>query len=424
MLYLSLLDMKVFFETYGCSHNMSDTETMKKNVSGEVVSSLEECDTVIINTCAVKDKTVFNLRKRIKELESLGKKVVLAGCLTQADKYSNFKEIPEIANYPMIGTNNISDIGSVLTGAKLQVLDEKGENPGITVTGKDIEIIPISTGCLNACTYCQTRLARGKLKSYSIEEIVSAVRKTVSLGTKIIYLTSQDNGCYGYDIGVTLVDLMRAIKDIEGDFIVRIGMANTLYMLDIIDDFLVELRSDRFFKFLHIPVQSCSDKVLSDMKREHSVADFIGLISKARSVIPDISIATDIIVGYPTEGESDFKETLRVLSEVKPDVINRSKYSARPSTYAASLKQLSTNEITRRSKLLNALVLKISEEKNKAWVGYSGECLVEALKQEGSYVCRNMSYKPVVVKGGRSVGERVCVRVVDSKVFHLVGEEC
>jgi MiaB-like tRNA modifying enzyme len=415
--------MKVYFETYGCAHNSADTEVMKDNTSEEITEDITQADTIIINTCAVKDKTIQNLRRRLKELKQIypNKEVILAGCLTQAEKLNEFKEMPELKDYSLLGTNDLLSIGKLISSeSPLKLINTKITNPGLPKKSPLIKTIPISTGCLDACTYCQTRLARGKLKSYPIKQITDNIKQSTQ--TKIFYLTSQDNGCYGFDIKTNLPKLLKQINSIETDFKLRIGMANPKHTKQIINELLDEMKNEKVFKFLHIPIQSGSNEVLNHMKRGNTIEEFKNLVKKARKVFPNITIATDIIVGYPTETKEDFNQTIEMLKEVKPDVVNRAKYSPRPKTYAATLKQISTNEMTRRSKILDEEFKKISEEKNKEWLNKECEVIVEAKKQKGTVVARNESYKPVILKGDYEIGRNLKVKITETKTFHLIGE--
>lgn len=415
--------MKVYFETYGCAHNSADTEVMKDNTTEDITEDITKADKIIINTCAVKDKTIQNLRRRLKELKKLypNKQVILTGCLTQAEKLNNFEEMPELKEYSLLGTNDLTKIEKLINStSKLTLINTKTKNPGLPKKSPNIKTIPISTGCLDACTYCQTRLARGKLKSYPIEEIINNIKSSTE--TKIFYLTSQDNGCYGFDIKTTLPKLLHEINSIEGQFKLRIGMANPKHTKEIINELLEEMKNDKIFKFLHIPIQSGSNNVLEHMKRGNTNEEFKELVKKAREVFPNITIATDIIAGYPTESKEDFQETINLLKEIKPDVVNRAKYSPRPKTFAATLKPISTNEMTRRSKILDDEFKQISKRKNKLWLNKECEVIVEDKKQKGTVVARNESYKPIILKGDFELGDKFKVKIIESKTFHLIGK--
>ena len=422
---------KVYFETYGCSHNFSDTAFMqsevRKDTTLETTNEISKADVIVLNTCTVKNKTVTNFKKRLQFLEKKypRAKVVLAGCMTQASKSSKFSETPEMLNYSMIGTNNLKDITLAITSQTLfQKIESQKRNPGFQDTYTPIETIPISTGCLHFCTFCHTKLARGQLTSYPISTIKDHVENAISKGSKVIFLTSQDNGCYGFDIGENSAKLLQELVTIKGDFMIRFGMANPTHVKKILPELLHILKHPKIFSFLHIPIQSGSDTVLLEMKRENLVSDFKEILQLARKEIPSITISTDIIIGFPNETEEDFKKTLALLEETKPDVINRAKYSKRPSTKAAKMKQLPGKTISERSKKLSLLVENISQEKNKSWIGWEGKAIIEDI-QEKNILARNESYKPIVIEKSNTSfkkGDWVKIKITNSTIFHLIGE--
>ena len=412
--------MKVFFETYGCAHNQADTERMKDYVT--TTNKIEDADKIIINTCAVKDRTVKNLRQRINFLKRTfpNKEIILTGCLTQAESLNDFKELPILKDHKLFGTNTINNIDEVIESKEnIKLINLKKQNPGISEAKNIVKTIPISTGCLNSCTYCQTKLARGVLKSYSIDYIKD---KIINSNPEIIYLTSQDNACYGYDLNQNLPNLLKEILALDKDFKLRIGMANPKYLKDYFDELLEVMDDPRIFKFLHIPIQSGSNKVLEHMGRENTAEEFIDLVNKARSKFPDITIATDIIVAYPSETEEDFQDTLDLLKTTKPDVINRSNYSPRPKTEAAKLKQIDKEIVKERSKQLKELVETISLKKNNLLLNKEFEVIVDAKKQNNSVMARNESYKPIILKSDYDLGEKLRVKIIKANTYYLEGE--
>jgi len=424
--------MKVYFETYGCSYNFADTEYMKSLIKGEP-SSLKDADIIIINTCTVKNKTINNLRKRFKLIhkENPHGKIIVTGCIPQASKNSIF-EISEMKKFSLLGPNNLNKINYLINSKiKKDILEEdeetiKEKEGRLNLDShKNIEIIPISKGCLSKCTFCQTKLARGSLRSFKPEEILERVRRAVSKGTKIIYLTSQDNGCYGFDFkgrDYKLPDLIKDLCEIKGEFKIRIGMANPIHLKKIILPLLKIMKNEKVFKFLHIPIQSGSNKVLKDMRRGNSVEEYKEIILIAEKEIPKITISTDIIVGFPTETNIDFQDTLNLLDETKPSIVNRAKFSARPGTLASKMKQISTNTITNRSKILNKKITQISKELNEKWINWEGEVIIETKKKKGSCVARNLSYKPIVIKKEIKEGKKLRVKIIGVTTFHLIGE--
>lgn len=421
--------MKIHIETYGCSANQNNSEIMAGLLDKEsikIVDSEDEADIIILNTCIVKGPTESKEISRIKELIGKKKKIIVAGCLSQVAEKKIRKISEKIA---IIGINAITEIVHIV-----DMLD-KGEVKIITEKRKEIKlgfpkinknpsigIIQISEGCLGNCTYCCVKFAKGDLHSYPIEQIVSEVRETLDSAIKEIWLTSQDCGAYGEDISENLVSLLKEMLKIKGDYKIRIGMLNPNHMLPMLDD-LIELYKDkRIFKFLHIPIQSGNDSVLKKMNREYSVSDFRKIVQGFRKKIPDMTIATDIICGFPEETNEQFAESLKLIEELNPDIVNISKFWLRKRTAAEKLKQTKTEEIKERSRKMTALFNRISEQKNKEWIGWKGKTIVDE-KNKKSFIGRNESYKPIILKGNFELGETVDVEIISSARYYLIGEK-
>jgi threonylcarbamoyladenosine tRNA methylthiotransferase CDKAL1 len=177
----------------------------------------------------------------------------------------------------------------------------------------------------------------------------------------------------------------------------RLGMMNPMHLNSIAKELLeVYEHNDKIFKFLHIPVQSGSDKVLRKMKRGHSVKTYREIVKAFRLRIPEVTVATDIIVGFPSETEDDFQKTLQLINDTQPDIVNASKFSARPNTAAASLKQLRSDIIKNRTNKLHLLVKEISRMRNSMWVGWRGKVIVDELNSNNT-IGRNYAYKSVIL---------------------------
>jgi MiaB-like tRNA modifying enzyme len=274
---------------------------------------------------------------------------------------------------------------------------------------------------MSECTFCQTKLSKGDLSSYRLGDIVRQVQTEIKEGCKEVWLTSTDNGCYGLDIGTDLPTLVNTVTEIPGDFMIRVGMMNPMYMPRIKTNLIESYDNDKVFKFLHIPVQSGSDKVLNDMKRGHTSETFRGIVKKVKERFENFTISTDIIVGFPSETEEDFQKTITLLDETKPDVVNLSKYSARPGTDAAELKQIDAAEIKRRSKIIFEQINKISIESNKKWIGWKGKVLFDENTEEG-IKGRNYAYKPISIDEEVQIGQSHIVEITNATVKRLTGK--
>ena len=428
--------MKIYFKTFGCSYNFAESEIMAgilEKEGHEIVSNLKDCDLSILNSCTVKNSADTKFLRAIKESEELGKKIILAGCYTQARK-THFLN----SKYPVIGTFNITKIAELVNKNSLNVKsilsvdDELKINHPRVLNNNVVGIIPISQGCLDACTYCLTRFARGKLHSYTKEEILEEIFYLTKKNVKEIWLTSQDNGCYGFDLGYNLVDLLKLIvknkkkiKEIsESGFIkIRIGMANPRHFLSFYEDLIEILKDDIFYKFLHVPIQSGSNKVLLEMKRNHNVEDFKKMVNDFKKEIPDILIATDLIVGFPTETENDFHETMKLVEEIDFDVINISRFWTRPYTLAAKMKQLDSKTIKDRSKILSEYYYNRIKEKNNKYIGVIYKnCIMDENGTNNTSKFRNINYKQIVVKNLFNIGDIKDIQITEAQTHHLIGK--
>lgn len=423
--------MKIAIKTYGCSANTADTETITGTLTsnGHTITSPADADIIIYNTCAVKGPTENRIINDIKHTPT-GKKIIIVGCLPKISLRRLQRETHyDAAAGPSIGQDIIQLVEKAANGEKILTPYEPKEKPKLTLpkinTNPHVSILPINFGCLGSCAYCAVVFARGKLQSYTIPEIVERVKADAAGGVREFWVTSQDTAAYGRDIGHNLAELLQAICSVEGDFKVRVGMMTPNLVVDIQQKLIEAYKNPKVFKFLHLPVQSGDDQVLKKMRRFYTAAQFKKTAEAFRTAFPDLTLATDVIVGFPGETEQAFENTLDLLREVKPDVTNVSKFFARPKTAAAEMKQdkVDLEEIKRRSVKASALVKQLSAEKNLRWIGWRGEILVdEAGQVEGSWVGRNFAYKPVVVKSGMDMlGKLVNVRVVRAAGTYLAG---
>ena len=417
---------KIFVEAYGCSASFADSEIISgliQNGGHTLIENSAESDLNIVVTCSVKDATANKMIHRIKSLKS--KPLIVAGCLPKAEQTSVEKFADKAS---LLGPNSLGKtlqtINSTLNGRKQIVLEDSDLSkvglPKVRLNPA-VGIVEIASGCMSECTFCQTKLSKGDLSSYRLGDIVRQVQTEIKEGCKEVWLTSTDNGCYGFDIGTDLPSLINTVVEIPEDFMVRVGMMNPMYMPRIKDKLIESYDSDKVFKFLHIPVQSGSDKVLQDMRRGHTAGTFREIVKKIRERFGQFTISTDIIVGFPSETEEDFQRTIALLNETKPDVVNLSRYSARPGTDAAEWKQLDAVEVKRRSKIIFEQISKLSIDSNKKWIGWKGRVLFDEMTDDG-IKGRNFAYKPVSITDQVNVGESHIVKITDASVKRLVGK--
>ncbi|MEK0339300.1 MAG: tRNA (N(6)-L-threonylcarbamoyladenosine(37)-C(2))-methylthiotransferase [Nitrosopumilus sp.] len=417
---------KIFVEAYGCSASFADSEMISGlivNGGHTLVDNSSKSDLNIVVTCSVKDATANKMIHRIKSLKS--KPLVVAGCFPKAEK-STVEKFS--GNASLLGPNSLGMtlqvIDSALNGKKQVALEDSDLSkvglPKVRLNPV-VGIVEIASGCMSECTFCQTKLSKGDLSSYRLGDIVRQVQTEIKEGCKEVWLTSTDNGCYGFDIGTDLPSLVNAVVEIPDDFMIRIGMMNPMYMPRIKEELIKSFENDKVFKFLHIPVQSGSDKVLHDMKRGHTVSTFREIVKKVKERFGDFTISTDIIVGFPSETEEDFQKTVDLLDEVKPDVVNLSKYSTRPGTEAAEWKQIDVAEVKRRSKIIFDQIRKTSMENNKKWIGWTGKVLFDEKTNDG-IKGRNFAYKPVFVRNEVDIGQYHTIEITDVTVNSLLGK--
>ncbi len=417
---------KIFVEAYGCSASFADSEMISGlivNGGHTLATDSTESDLNLIVTCSVKDTTANKMMYRIKSLKT--KPLIVAGCLPKAEK-SNVEKFTE--NASLLGPNSLGKtldvINSTLAGRKQIALEDSDLSkvglPKVRLN-PTVGIVEIASGCMSECTFCQTKLAKGDLSSYRLGDIVRQVQTEIKEGCKEVWLTSTDNGCYGFDIGTDLPTLVNAVSEIPKDFMIRVGMMNPMYMPRIKEELIESYDNDKVFKFLHIPVQSGSDKVLNDMKRGHTSETFREIVKKTKEKFENFTISTDIIVGFPSETEEDFQKTITLLDETKPDVVNLSKYSARPGTDAAELKQIDAAEIKRRSKIIFNQINKISLKSNEKWIGWKGKVLFDENTEEG-IKGRNYAYKPISIDEKVNIGQSYIVEITNATRKRLIGK--
>jgi len=354
--------MKVYLETYGCTANKSDSEIIAgllKEKGFELVDSPENSDLNIINTCIVKTPTEQRMKFRIKQLTKIGKPLVVAGCMTKTEQKIIEKINP---NTTMIGPDSIERIvdaaEEALKGNKV-IYKKNLRKPKINLPRleKSVHITQISTGCNGNCSYCIVKLAKGELFCYPSDLIIKDIEKAVKNGCKEIRITSQDNATYNYE-GVKLPELLKEICKIEGKFSIRVGMMNPSSVKIILDELIDVYKNEKIRKFLHLPLQSGSDRILKLMNRGYKSKDFVEIVERFRKEIPDLFLSTDVIVGFPGETEEDFNMTLELLKNLKFDKVNISKFGPRPGTLASRMKQLNPNIIKQRSKILHEICKK------------------------------------------------------------------
>mmetsp|Transcript_6332 Transcript_6332/g.18195 ORF Transcript_6332/g.18195 Transcript_6332/m.18195 type:complete len:638 (+) Transcript_6332:204-2117(+) len=293
---------------------------------------------------------------------TLGKRMVVAGCVPQGDR--NAKALEGIS---VIGVSQIDRVveavSETLKGNRVQMLKKKSlprlDLPKVR-KNRHVEIIPLSTGCLGACTYCKTVHARGQLGSYDPAALVSRAQQAVNDPMiREIWLSSEDTGAYGRDIGTDLPTLLRSIIAVlpaDKSTMLRVGMTNPPFILEHLDAIAACLNDPRVFSYLHIPLQSASNSVLGRMNREYTVEEFRRTADTLLALVPRMELATDIIVGFPGETEDEWRETVELVQHYKFPHCHISQMYVRPGTPAAKMKKVAGQMVKARSRELTKVV--------------------------------------------------------------------
>ena len=418
---------RVYVEAHGCSASYGDSEIISGilvNGGHTMAATPEQSDAGILVTCSVKDATADRMIHRIKSLS--GKPLVVAGCMPKAEAGTVEKFAPDASLMGPGSLNRALDmVDAALDGAKITDLRGSGEKLGLPRVrlNSAVSIIQIASGCMSECTFCQTKLAKGDLSSYRPGDIIRQAAADIRAGCREVWLSSTDNGCYGFDIGTDLPSLVNMITDMPGNFRVRVGMLNPMYMPRIRDKLLESYMSDKVYKFLHIPVQSGSNDTLADMRRGHTAKTFRDTASRFRKKFPGITISTDIIVGFPSESAEDFGRTLSLVRKTRPDMVNLSRYAARPGTPAALMPQIPDADIRHRSRIIHDAAADISLQSNTRWIGWRGEVLF-AENARDRIRGRNYAYRPIHVDEKVNLGDIRMVEVTGATAHGLAGVLC
>ena len=426
--------------TFGCQMNEHDSEVIDGLLTERGFSSVKErkdASIVIINTCSVRDNadkrffgTLGQLKKRKESDPSFI--VCVCGCMMQQQRVVDTIK----AKYPWVdvifGTNSIHHIPELIE--KVAIEKEKVvdiiENTEEIVEGLPAKrlfdhkaLVNIMFGCNNFCTYCIVPYTRGREKSRAPESIVDEVKGLVADGVKEIMLLGQNVNSYDGN-GTSFAELLKMLNDVDGLERIRFMTSNPKDLSDeLIEAFAV---CDKLCRNLHLPIQSGSNRVLKRMNRKYTREDYLKLIEKLRKTVPDITLSTDIIVGFPGETNEDFEETLSIVKEVEYDSAFTFIYSIRKGTPAEKFEdQIEESEKHRRFDLLVDAVNEISEKKNKAYQDRVEKVLVDGVSKndKSTLTGRTDGFKLVNFAGKKElIGSLVDVKITDAKTFSLFGE--
>lgn len=428
---------------YGCQMNKNDSEILAGMLLERGYAPAEEmnqADLIILNTCSVRasaENKVYGKIGEIKHLKSSRPGLILAvcGCMVQKDMEYLKKHYPHIDI--LFGTHNIHEFPELLeqvekTHQKALAVWEKGSKAiveGLPVQreGNGVSAyVSIIYGCTNFCSYCIVPYVRGPEKSRQLKDIINEIEQLAGEGYQEITLLGQNVNAYGKDLPeeVDFVDLLEAVNRIPGIKRIRYTSPHPRDMTKAVVDAVKRL--DKVCEHFHLPVQYGDDEILREMNRGYTVRDFKELISYIRLVLPEASITTDVIVGFPGESDENFKNLLDFFAEVRFDMAHTLIYSPRPGTRAAKMPNQVPEEIKKaRLKELMNLQEKIAYEINQKLEGQEVELLIEGpSEKDPAKLCgRTRTNKVVIVEGSSDlIGKLVKVKITEAKSWLIVGE--
>jgi MiaB-like tRNA modifying enzyme len=418
--------VRVYVESFGCSQNQGEGAGIARDLSAhghELARDPASADVGILVTCGVIGPTESRMVRRWQVLSSRLPRVVVTGCLVPlrcdlmrgpGRERTTFVPIREQAHLPALLDAWSQDVPPlpVTRSSAVEVLD-----PPVS------EEVVIAQGCTSGCTYCFSRLARGRLTSVPISEVTRRVSAATARGVREVRLTGLDTAAWGEDLPgpERLPDLLRSVAAMPGNFRIRVGMMSPQSLEPYLDPYLDALGEGPAYRFLHLPLQSGSDRVLEAMRRGYRAELFRRQVEEARRRIPDLHLATDVIVGFPGETEEDFRATEALLEAVGPETVNVTRFSPRPGTPAARLPPLPPRVAKRRSRSVAELRHRLARARLERWIGTRTVGRVLEHGPGASSVARLPNYLPVVLDRRLPLGSDVEVRVDGARSTYLLG---
>ena len=436
------LGKKYFVKTYGCQMNEHDTENIKailEDMSFTETSDMDNADLILLNTCAIRENAhnkVFGMIGRIKHLKESRPNIIagICGCMAQEENVVN--EILEKYNWLDIvfGTHNIYNLPNILyetinkKDLEVEVLSIEGdvvENIPVKRDSKYKAWVNIMYGCDKFCTYCIVPYTRGKQRSRKKEFILEEVEQLVKDGYKEVTLLGQNVNAYGKDLN-TNYNMSNLLEDVAKTGIERVRFV-TSHPWDFTDDMIdIISKYDNIMPYIHLPLQSGSSRILKLMGRRYSKEDYLTLFNKIKEKVPNCSITTDIIVGFPGETREDFEETLDVVNKCKYDSAFTFIFSPREGTPAARMKDdVTLEEKNNRLYELNELINKYSKEANDKYLNKVVPVLLESTSEKDDSMLMGYTdtMKLVNVKAGKNlIGKIVNVKITDVKTWSMDGK--
>ncbi|MBO5742849.1 MAG: 30S ribosomal protein S12 methylthiotransferase RimO [Clostridia bacterium] len=438
------MNKKIGFISLGCAKNLTDTETMLGILTEdgfEITADAKESDIIVVNTCAFIDSAKEESINAILEMAQLKENkcelLVVTGCLAQRYKEDIEKSLPEVDI--ILGTNDYPEIAKAIKnfyneGKKTAIVSNENtpvsyELPRIKSTPFYSAYLKIADGCDNFCTYCIIPKLRGKFRSRPMDSILKEAKKLAADGVKELILVAQDTACYGKDIGSSLAHLLKELSKIDGIEWIRLQYC---YPENITNDLIEEIASNKkIVKYLDMPIQHISDNILKLMGRKSRKQEVEGLIEKLRQKIPNLSIRTSLITGFPGETQKDFEILKDFVKKYRIDKVGVFTYSREEGTAAYNFENQVDEDIkiSRRDELMKLQQL-VSLELNKEKIGKKVFVLIEGYdEEEFSYVGRCSTDTPdvdgvafVYSEDELDAGDIVEIEIIDHSEYDVVGK--
>lgn len=431
---------KYYIKTYGCQMNVHDSENIKailEDMSFEETSNFEDADLILLNTCAIRENAhnkVFGFLGRVKHLKQTKPHIISGVCGCMAQEESVVDEIKNKYRWVDIvfGTHNIHNLPNILASSmerkeqEIEVFSVEGdvfENIPVKRDSKYKAWVNIMFGCDKFCTYCIVPYTRGKQRSREPKYIIDEVNDLVKDGYKEVTLLGQNVNAYGKDLKEEY-RMGNLLRDVAKTGIERIRFM-TSHPWDFDDDMINAIKENsNIMPYIHLPLQSGSDKILKLMGRRYTKEKYLELYNKLKKEIPNVSITTDIIVGFPGETEEDFNDTLEVVNECKYDSAFTFIFSPRVGTPAARMiDNVTEDEKNDRLYRLNDLVNKYANEANQRYMGKTVKVLIEGIGEKNNLFGYTDTMKLVNVDGDKSnIGKIVDVEITDIKTWSMDGK--
>ncbi len=423
--------------TYGCQMNVHESEKIAGMLESEGLTPAEEAeiaDVIVLNTCCVRESAEtrvlgnLGILKKAKERKP-DMKIIVCGCMTQAEGVAEKlkKRCPFIN--AIIGTHNLNKIPVLLRAydkkTQIEITEEQGINEKIPIarTSGINAWVNIMYGCNNFCSYCIVPYVRGRERSREKKNIISDVKQLINDGYKQITLLGQNVNSYGNDLnGKTenFPSLLRDLSALDGKFRIKFMTSHPKDILIETADAIAE--SDKLSRFVHMPAQSGSDRILRLMNRKYTSAEYLAKIDMLKSKLPDVGLSGDIMVGFPTETEDDFSDTLKIVTATEYNNLYTFIYSRRSGTPAAVMEgQVPISDKKRRIRELIDLQFAIGNRLAEKCVGNTYEVLCTEYKN-GKIIGETNCGKAVTLAGNKElIGKFINVRITENKNSKLYG---